>query len=86
MHDFLCSLLGTQLDGVDRDFRIRWRLIGAVNASEILQLTGPGLLLEPLHIASLRFFQRRVDKDFYEFAIFKHASHHRAFGGEGRDE
>ena len=83
MHDFLCSLLGTQLDGVDCDLRIRWRLIGAVDASEILQLTCPGLLLEPLRIASLRFFQRRVDKDFYEFAILKHASHHRAFGGEG---
>ncbi len=44
-------------------------LVGAVDAGEVLQLAGAGLLVEALHVARLGHRQRRVDEDLDELAV-----------------
>src|SRR3712207_2506568 len=60
--DLLGRLLGRELGGVDADLGALRRLVGAVDAGEVLQLPGPGLPVEALHVAPLGLGQRSVDE------------------------
>ena len=54
------------VDCLEREVGVVWRLVGLVDAREPLDLAGPGLLVEPLHVPLLALCQRSVDVDLEE--------------------
>ena len=60
--------------------------VWAIDASEVLQLPGARLLIEPLHVALFRFGERRIHEHLIEFAIRHQTTRHVALGAEWRDE
>src|SRR5208283_355808 len=66
--DHIRRLFRRDLRGVDVNLRGLRRFIRAVDAGEVLQLAGPGLLVQPLHVAPLGVFQLGVDEDLDELA------------------
>src|SRR5690242_18107067 len=72
--------------GVEAEVRVERRLIGRVDAGEMLDLAGAGLLVEALRIALFGDRQRSVDMDLDELAGADQLASHVALGAEGRDE
>ena len=69
MNDQLGRVFRAHCRGVDADFGILRPLVRAVDAGEVLELAGPRLLVEALHIAALGDLERGVDEDFDELAF-----------------
>src|SRR5438105_3264497 len=60
------GLLRCRDRGIDGDLGMGRRFIRIVNAGEVFQLTGAGLLVKTFGIARLACLDRRVDEDFDE--------------------
>ena len=58
----LGGLFRRHFDGVDPYLGAGGRLIGAVDAGEVLEGARTGLLVETLRITLLSFLDRRIDK------------------------
>ena len=65
--------------------RIR-RIVGAVDAREVLQSARAGLGIEPFGIAPFAFLQWGINKDSQEFIGLKQFSGHFAFSTERRNK
>ena len=52
---------------IEMNFGILWRLIGIVNAGEVLDLTCPSFLIKTLRVAFLSHGQRAVDEYLDKF-------------------
>src|SRR5271155_3976306 len=53
-HDFFRGLVGRPVLGIDEDFGMLRRLIRGINPGEVLQLAGPGFLVQTLYVALFR--------------------------------
>ena len=62
------------------------RLIGRVDAGEVLQLALPRLAVEALGIASFALGERRVDEDLHELVALQALARQPSLGAERRDE
>ncbi|HEY0748486.1 MAG TPA: hypothetical protein VGD63_17425 [Steroidobacteraceae bacterium] len=62
------------------------RLVGRIDAGEMLQFTGPGLLVKAFHVTLLGDLKRRFHINFDEFARMRHLADHAPFGPEGRNK
>src|SRR5690349_5828937 len=56
------------LIGADDQLRLQRLLVGGGDAGELRDLTGAGLLVEALRVATLALLQRARDVDFHEIA------------------
>ena len=65
----MSGFLGGHLRGVDEDVRLKGRLVGAIDAREVLELARARLFVEPLDIARLGNGQRRVNEYLKELAL-----------------
>src|SRR6266481_9114551 len=81
-------LLGRLPPGCDFDLRVQLRLVGAVDAGEALQGTGPSLGVETLDVAVLADLQRGRDVDLEEVVAHQppHLVAHGAVGGDRRGD
>ena len=89
MHEIdntVSKLAGAFGERVKNQFRISRRLVGQIDPGEILQLTSPRLLIQPLGVAPFTRLQRGIDEDFNEFAGGDELACNFPFGPERRDE
>src|SRR5581483_7746979 len=66
--------------------RIERRLVGRVDAGEIVQIAAPRLAVEALGVALLANVERRVDEDLDELALLQDVARHLPLSAERRDE
>ena len=72
--------------GIQPDVRLERRLVGRVDAGEMLDLARPRLLVEALRVALLDDVERRVDEDLEELAGADQLARHPPLRAERRDE
>src|SRR3954466_13881881 len=85
-HDCFGGLLGRGGGGVDSQVGILRRLVGGVDAGEVLQVAAPRLLVEAFWIAPLGHVERRVDEDLDELPLAQQRPRHLSLRTKGRDE
>src|SRR5438093_13134278 len=84
--DFLRSLFGCELGGIDHHFSISRLLVGVRNAGEFLDNSSPGLCVETLAIAAFAHVNRRGEVHHNKFAKWlDHGAHMFASGVIRRD-
>src|SRR5262249_5046794 len=76
------ELLGRARDGIEMQVRHFRRLVGGIEAGEVLDLAGFGLDVQPLRIAPDAFGKRRVHEDLDEFTLLQQIAHGLPFGVE----
>ena len=84
--DGLSVMFGFGLHRVDGQFGLLRRLIGTVNAGEVLDRARLGLFIKALGVTLHADFQRRVDKNLDEFGCANQLARHAPLGTERRDE
>ncbi len=62
------------------------RLVGLIDAGEILDLAGKRALVEALGVARDAFIERGIDENLDELALRQQLAHHAPLGAERRDE
>src|SRR5262245_60256141 len=74
------------LAGVELELGILGRLVERIDTGEIGDEAGAGLAVEPLGIALLAHFKRRIDIDLDELSLLEQIPRHAPLGAERRDE
>ena len=85
-NDDLCCLFGSLIRCVDRDLGVFRCFIRAVDPGEVGDLAFAGLFIKAFHVALFADFNRGVDKDLDELAIFEKVARKLAFAFERRYE
>ena len=87
-HDLFDGFFDTGLIGADMDLRVVGRLVGCADAGEVWDAAGTRLLVEPLGVALLAYFQRRIHENLEKIVFFarRQVAGHVAVLPVGRDE
>ena len=76
LDDAIGHLVRLFIERPQMNLRLFRRLIGRVEAGEVLDRAGLGLGVQALGIAPHAFLDRRIDKDLDEFAVADQIPHH----------
>src|SRR6185437_12109488 len=82
-HDALRRVFRRPRARVDDDLRTLWRLVGRVDAREVLDLALQGARVEPFRVALPADLERRIDVDLDELALGNELAHHAPLRAEG---